>query len=129
MPDTVRLTDSGKSYEGIVEIYYQGKWTTICDESWDNVGAAVVCRQLEYDTRFGLTEASIDHYNKRSVFNTIVNISCTGEEDNLQECRFKFVENAVNFHCNFIAKVKCSTGRYEKRMLFENENSIFRLPM
>ena len=75
----------------------------------------VVCRQLKYDTSFsGLIEASKGRYDKRLTLNTVVNISCTGKETELQECQFKFVENAVDFRCNFTAGVKCSTGRYEK---------------
>ena len=75
----------------------------------------VVCRQLKYDTSVsGLIEASKSRYDKRLTLNTVVNISCTGKETELQECQFKYVENPVDFRCNFTAEVKCSTGRYEK---------------
>ena len=97
------------SYEGIVEIYYKGKWATVCDESWDTPGATVVCRQLKYDTDFQPIPSTVG-YDKRSVNNAVVNITCTGDEDNLEECHFHFVENDRNFRYNCRAGVKCSTG-------------------
>ena len=35
-------------YEGRVEICYSGAWKTICDHSWDNYYARLVCAQLHY---------------------------------------------------------------------------------
>ena len=45
---TVRLVGGFNSYEGRVEICYNNQWGTVCDDSFTNIDAKVVCRQLGY---------------------------------------------------------------------------------
>ena len=37
-------------HEGTIEIYYNHKWNTICDENWDFPDALVACRMLGFRT-------------------------------------------------------------------------------
>ena len=43
----LRLQHGNSSNKGRVEIFMDGDWQTVCDESWDIEDADVVCRQLE----------------------------------------------------------------------------------
>ena len=46
----VRLQAGGSNDSGRVEVLYQGSWGTVCDANFDDSAAAVVCRQLGYNT-------------------------------------------------------------------------------
>ena len=45
---TVRLAGSSLSYQGRLEVYYNGVWGTVCDDGFDYRDARVACYSLGF---------------------------------------------------------------------------------
>ena len=43
---TIQLLDGQSVFEGRVEVCLFNEWGTVCDDSWDDNDAQVVCKQL-----------------------------------------------------------------------------------
>ena len=79
---------------GRVEVWYNGTWGTICDDSWDLQDANVVCRQLGYDgallapsdTTFGQGIGPIWLDNVECIGNEILIAQCSHEGWGVHDC-------------------------------------------
>ncbi|XP_063436234.1 deleted in malignant brain tumors 1 protein-like [Mytilus trossulus] len=85
---TIRLVGGRYSWEGRVEIEHNGQWGTICDDMFDINDTAVVCRMLGYND----TEGSIEYYSRAHFGGgygpiLIDDLDCSGEEDDVSECK------------------------------------------
>lgn len=87
---SVRLQNGPSRQFGRVEMYQESteKWHQLChDGSFDNVAANVACKQLGYSTGQPFCCSSFGVYSRNSI-DYIQNISCTGNEDLLENCTY-----------------------------------------
>ncbi|CAG5904387.1 unnamed protein product, partial [Menidia menidia] len=78
----VRLAGGSSRKEGRVEVYLHGDWGSICDSGWNDLNAAVVCRQLGHSG--GAVAAAGFGQGKGPIH--LDQVRCTGKEEFLGEC-------------------------------------------
>ena len=81
----MRLVGGENELEGRVEVYHDGVWGTVCDDSWSTEDATVVCRQL------GLldSDAIVSAYGQFGAGEGQIwldDVLCDGYESQLSEC-------------------------------------------
>ncbi|XP_072181985.1 scavenger receptor cysteine-rich domain-containing protein DMBT1-like [Diadema setosum] len=80
----VRLVDGETPREGRVEVYVNGAWGTVCDDSWDMDDAEIVCTSLGYE---GAKDALANAAFGQGTGNIwLDNVLCTGKQTNIFDC-------------------------------------------
>ncbi|XP_071836544.1 scavenger receptor cysteine-rich domain-containing protein DMBT1-like [Apostichopus japonicus] len=105
---TVRLVGGISPREGLVKVYHDGQWGTICDEEWDDNNASLVCRQLGYG-EFGIGWQSAQ-FGEASDQNLLDEVSYSGSRqiiENIGSSRW----GEYNCDHSEYAGVSCDTVR------------------
>ncbi|XP_012664829.1 scavenger receptor cysteine-rich type 1 protein M130 isoform X1 [Otolemur garnettii] len=104
---SLRLVDGVNECSGRLEVKFQGEWGTVCDDSWDNYDAAVVCKQLQCPT--AITAIGRVNASEGSGPIWLDSVSCQGHEPAVWQCKHR---EWGKHYCNHNedAGVTCSDG-------------------
>ena len=80
----IRLVGGSSYNEGRVEVYYNGRWGTVCDDGWSSIDAGVVCRQLGFGSSGTAVYSAGFGQGSGSIW--LDNVACTGSESTLASC-------------------------------------------
>ena len=69
---------------GRVEVFYNGEWGTVCDDSWDIKDAQVVCRQLGYKYTNKAIRSGAASVGSGRIW--LDDVNCAGIEEFLNDC-------------------------------------------
>ena len=96
---SIRLMGGSGSHEGIVEMFFLGQWTTVCNRyTWDMSDAAVVCQQLGYSGAVAAPHGSTFNVEYQRRPYGVYNVQCSGYEVNITYCEKYFSERcSLNF--------------------------------
>ena len=51
----MRFVDGSSHNEGRVEVYYNGRWGTVCNRGWNSLNSKLICAQLGFELSGKLT--------------------------------------------------------------------------
>ena len=91
----VRLvnTNNNINISGRLEVYYEGRWGTVCDDFFNNNAARVVCRQLGFNPVSAILVSS-STFGQGTGPIWLDNVNCNGSEPNIDSC----IHNAWGSH-------------------------------
>jgi hypothetical protein len=88
----VRLVDGNDGYSGIVEVFHDAEWRSVCDTHWTNIEAKVVCQELRLPFHAAVSFSGGVFREGQQERYWLDNVSCGGDETSLLECPHDKIE-------------------------------------
>uniref|UniRef100_A0A5F8H7B7 SRCR domain-containing protein n=1 Tax=Monodelphis domestica TaxID=13616 RepID=A0A5F8H7B7_MONDO len=82
--DKLQLRGGETPCSGRVEIWHDGSWGTVCDDSWDLAEANVVCQQLGCGSALASLEGAAFGSGNGTIW--LDEVQCRGKETSLWDC-------------------------------------------
>jgi hypothetical protein len=83
--EDIRLSGTNDSLAGRLEIFHNGAWGTVCDDSFDLKDATVACRQLMLGKAVAFKDRSFYGAGKGVIL--LDDLQCIGTEKRLMDCK------------------------------------------
>ena len=112
MRNPSNVTYDGSQYEGIVEVFHNGEWGTVCNRNWNYHTAFVACRTAGFNSAVrAVLNASYFGGGVGPI--QLDNVQCTGSEATLWDCRhssWRTIDSSCQNHARDAAVI-CSDGK------------------
>ncbi|XP_068026531.1 scavenger receptor cysteine-rich type 1 protein M130-like [Melanerpes formicivorus] len=103
--EKIRAVGGEHRCSGRVEVWLQGSWGTVCDDSWDRQDAEVACRQLGCGPAVSALGEAAFGEGRGPIW--LDHVECQGTESSLQDCWARLGDSGVCRHKED-AGVNCS---------------------
>ena len=101
----IRLVGGADQSEGRVEVFVNGQWGTVCDDSWSLNNSNVVCRELGFPSAIASVTAGSFWRGEGSIW--LDDVRCMGQEVSLLLCSHSNIGESDCIHAEDIV-VKCN---------------------
>lgn len=106
-------TSSHNKFTGRVEVFYDGKWGTVCHDNWDRNAANVVCRELGFKLADRAFTSAAHGEGSGPIW--LDDVRCSGSETHLHKCnKRKWGDHDCTHKQD--ASMKCSFGSTNVRI-------------
>ncbi|XP_062601527.1 deleted in malignant brain tumors 1 protein-like isoform X2 [Saccostrea cucullata] len=119
--DKIKLVGGQTPAEGLVKVFYNGSWGTVCNDGWDDRDAAAVCFMLGFlrENATAFTSSVFGYETGKILMN---DVKCNGDEVDLFHCNFTLLDIKNCYHSKD-AGVICAAD-LEKDSINSFENSV-----
>uniref|UniRef100_A0A8C9SK53 SRCR domain-containing protein n=1 Tax=Scleropages formosus TaxID=113540 RepID=A0A8C9SK53_SCLFO len=110
---SLRLMGGDGDCAGRLEVFHEGSWGTVCDDSWGLAEAQVACRQLRCGTALSRQNPVPAYFGPGSGPIWLGRLGCTGSESSLWDCPSARFEQQDCGHKEDDAGVTCAVQDWQ----------------